>query len=83
MCSKARDLFLADYRTGMYAEVVQVEIGKFLIQFCDCRLNIFTLVMEDHSDDVVRGVSSIFSEIPGFIYKNTEFFQYCSTLNSL
>ncbi len=38
---------------------------------------------EDHRNDVIRGVSGIFSEIPGFIYKNTEFFQYCSPLNSL
>ena len=37
----------------------------------------------DSPEWVVGGVSKIFSEIPGFIYKNTEFFQYFPTLSSL
>lgn len=46
--------FPTDDGTGMNAQVIQTKIGKFCIQFAYSRLDINTLIMEDHCNDIVR-----------------------------
>ena len=48
--------FLTDDGTGMNAQVIQTKIGKLCIQFAYSRLDINTLIMEDHCNDIVRRV---------------------------
>ena len=52
--SNLRFRHITDDGTGMNAQVIQTKIGKFCIQFAYSRLDINTLIMEDHCNDIVR-----------------------------
>lgn len=47
------NFFPADDWTGMYTEIIQVQVGKPLVQFSDRRLDITVLIVEYHCDDVI------------------------------
>ncbi len=39
------------------------------------RLNIFMLIVKNHSNDVIRRMNGIFSKVSGFVNENAKFFQ--------
>ena len=47
-------------------------IGEIYFEFVYWVGYIVRLVMKDHCDDVIRGMIIILSEIPAFIYEDTE-----------
>ena len=60
--------------------VGQTAIGEILFKFAYRVCYIYRLVMEDHCDDVIRGMIVIFSEITALVYEDAELAQTCVLL---
>ena len=50
------------------------EVRKLLLQVVQSFIDRRILVMEDHSNDIIGGMGTVFAEVAGFIDENAQFF---------